>query len=98
AVQHGKASRIKITIEQAPYNIRINIADDGQGLSSVTGTYTHRELAARGIGPQSICRRGAELGGALTLSTSNKGVELNVELPIQDRTAQRTNEQAPALG
>jgi signal transduction histidine kinase len=98
AVQHGKASRLKITLEQAPKNLRLNITDNGNGLSGLTGTYTHSELAARVIGPQSICRRVADLGGALTLSTSDKGVELNVELPNRDRTAQETNEQAPAFG
>src|SRR5262249_9164020 len=98
AVQHGKASRIKITVEQAPNNVRVNIADNGSGLSGAAGTYTHSELAARVIGPQSICRRVAELGGALTLSTSDKGVELNIELPNRDRTAQEPNEQAPAFG
>jgi signal transduction histidine kinase len=98
AVQHGKASHIKITVEQAPNNIRLNITDTGSGLSGLTGTYTLGELAARAIGPQSICRRVAELGGALTLSTSDKGVELNVELPNRDRTAQKANEQAPAFG
>ena len=98
AVQHGKASRLKITVEQAPNNLRLNIADNGNGLSGVKGTYTHDELTARAIGPQSICRRVAELGGALTLSTSDKGVELSVELPNRNRTAQKTNEQAPAFG
>jgi signal transduction histidine kinase len=99
AVHHGKASHIRITVEQAPNNnVRLNIADNGSGLSGVRGTYSHSELAARVIGPQSICRRVAELGGALTLSTSDKGVELNVELPNRDRTAQETNEQAPAFG
>jgi signal transduction histidine kinase len=98
AVQHGKASRLKITVDQAANNVRLNIADNGRGLSGITGTYTHSELAARVIGPQSICRRVAELGGALTLSTSDKGVELNVELPSRDRAAQETNEQASAFG
>jgi signal transduction histidine kinase len=98
AVQHGKASRLEITVEQASNNVRLNITDNGNGLSDLTGTYTHSELAARVIGPQSICRRVAELGGALTLSTSDKGVELNVELPNRDRKAQKPNEQAPAFG
>ena len=97
AVQHGKASLLKIMVEQAPNNIRLRIAETGCGLSGVTGTYTQRELMARVIGPQSICRRVAELGGALTLSTSDKGVELNVELPNRDRTAQKANEQAPSF-
>ena len=98
AVQHGKASRIRITVEQASNNVRLRIADNGCGLSGVTGTYTQGELTTRVIGPRSICRRVAELGGTLTLTTSGKGVELNIELPARDQTARKTNEQAPAFG
>ena len=97
SVQHGKASHLKITVEQASNTIRLNIVDNGKGLSGPPGTYTLRELTAQVIGPRSICRRVAELGGTLTLATSNKGVELDVELPHRDRTARETNERAHAL-
>ena len=98
AVQHGKASRIRITVEQASNNVRLRIADNGCGLSGVTGTYTLGELTTRVIGPRSICRRVAELGGTLMLATSGQGVELDIELPTRDQTARKTNEQAPAFG
>ena len=98
AVQHGGSSRIEITVEQAPNNVRLRIADNGGGLSGVTGTYSQGELTTRVIGPQSICRRVAELGGALMLTTSDKGVELDIDLPRNDRMAQKTNEQISAFG
>ena len=44
AVQHGKASHINITVEQASNNVRLSIADNGRGLSGITGTYTQSEL------------------------------------------------------
>ena len=98
AVQHGNASHINIAIERVPNNIRLRIADNGRGLPGITGTYTQDELAASLIGPQSISRRIAELGGTLSLSSSSKGVELCVELPSDDRAAQKINEPAYTLG
>ena len=99
AVQHGNASHINVAVEQLPNNVRLRIADNGRGLSGITGTYTQNELAARVIGPQSISKRIAELGGTLSLSSSSKGVELCIELPCNDRTVQKkVDEQEYSLG
>jgi signal transduction histidine kinase len=98
AVKHGGSSRIDLKIEQTPSNVRLQIADNGHGLSGVTGNFTHDDLAARMIGPQSIAKRVAELGGTLSLSTSGKGVELCIELPCNSRPAQETDEQAYSVG
>ena len=100
AVQHGNASHINITVEQLQKNIRLRIADNGRGLSGITGSYTQNELVARTIGPQSISKRIVELGGTLALSSSPKGVELCIELPCSgDRTVQKdVNEQEYSLG
>ena len=82
AVQHGKASRIRITVEQDSNTVRLR--DRRQWLWIVRRN-GHLHVRANWrlavIGPQSICKRVAELGGALTLSTSDKGVELDIELP-----------------
>jgi len=64
-------------------------------LPSITGTYTADELASRRMGPQSIAKRVAELGGTLSLSSSEKGVELCIELP---RNGLEINEQAYSRG
>jgi signal transduction histidine kinase len=98
SVQHGKASSIKITVEQGPNTVRLRIADNGCGLPGASGTYTQSQLTSRVKGPQSICKRVAELGGALTLSTSDEGVELDIELPHNDRMARESNEQTHAFG
>jgi signal transduction histidine kinase len=98
AVKHGNASHIELKIEQTPSNIRLQIADNGHGLSGVTGNFTQDELAARMIGPQSIAKRVAELGGRLSLSTSGKGVELCIELPCNGQMAHEINEQAYSRG
>ena len=98
AVQHGAASRITVAVENVSDTIRLQITDNGCGLSGINGTYNHSELAAQRIGPQSICKRVAELGGALSLSSSFKGVALCVELPCNDRTGKTAHEQEYSLG
>jgi hypothetical protein len=50
------------------------------------------------MGPQSIAKRVAELGGAFSLSSSEKGVELCIELPRNGQPAQEINEQAYSRG
>jgi signal transduction histidine kinase len=98
AVQHGAASRINIALESASNIIQLRITDNGRGLPGATGTYDQSELAARHIGPRSISKRVAELGGTLSLSSSSTGVALCIELPRNGRTAQNANEQERSLG
>jgi signal transduction histidine kinase len=98
AVQHGAASRINIAIEDVSNTIKLQIIDNGRGLPGATGTYDQSELSARHIGPRSIAKRVAELGGTLSLSSSSTGVALCIELPHNDRTAQNANEQEYSHG
>jgi signal transduction histidine kinase len=98
AVQHGSASHIDIAVENASNTVRMRIVDNGLGLSGITGTYNQSELAAQRIGPQSISKRVAEMDGTLSLSSSSKGVALCIELPCNNRTAQKANEQEYSLG
>jgi signal transduction histidine kinase len=98
AVKHGNASHINFEIEQTPSSVRLRIADNGHGLPGIEGTYAQEELASGTIGPQSIAKRVAELGGTLSLSTSGTGVELCIEIPCNGRMAQEINEQAYSRG
>jgi signal transduction histidine kinase len=99
AVQHGKASRINVAAGRVHDNVQLRIVDNGHGLKGdLAGTYSQSQLAAHGIGPRSIAKRVEELGGSFSLSSSSKGVELCIEVPCNERTARRTDEQAFALG
>ena len=82
AVQHGKASHIKVAVKQTSDHVQLKIANDGLGLKNLTGTFGQDELAARGIGPRSIAKRINELHGTLSLSSSSKGVDLSIEIPM----------------
>jgi signal transduction histidine kinase len=82
AVRHGRASRVDVTVKVATDRIQLRICDNGFGLKNAPGVYTHEELAARQIGPTSLCARIRELDGDLTLRSSSEGVEICIELPV----------------
>ncbi len=90
AVQHGKASRVTIAIERKPDCIHLYISDNGHGLKNTIGTYCLSDLAALGIGPQSIVNRITELSGTLSISSSSHGVEFWIGIPC-DRQSAHTN-------
>ena len=98
AVRHGKASRINVAIERTLNCVQLRIADNGLGLKGRAGNYSQTELAALGIGPQSIVNRISELGGTLSFSSSPKGVELCIELPFNEPAALTTGDTAYASG
>jgi signal transduction histidine kinase len=97
AVQHGNASHVDLVAEWAPDHVKLRIANNGLGLKGLTGTYSQQELSARGVGPQSISKRVADLGGTFSLSSAPEGVELSIELPINEPTVIKADEQAYAL-
>lgn len=98
AVQHGNASLINITVEQLPNHVQLKIADNGHGLPDALGTYNQAQLVAQGIGPQSISKRVHELHGMLSLFTSRKGVELQIEFPVTDPVAPKIGDKIHAFG
>jgi len=74
AVQHGRSRRMTVTIERNSQVLHMLIRDDGRGLPE--------RPAGDAPGPFSLRQRIADLGGTLRLSSSAKGVELAIELPI----------------
>jgi signal transduction histidine kinase len=74
AVQHGRSRRITVTIERNSQVLHMLFRDDGHGLPDRPG--------GEAPGPFSLRQRIADLGGTLRLSSSAKGVELAIELPI----------------
>jgi signal transduction histidine kinase len=74
AVQHGRSRRIAVAIEGRDQVLHMHIADDGCGLPQRPNGDTP--------GPFSLRQRVADLGGRLELTSSAKGVELTIELPM----------------
>ena len=74
AVQHGHSGRIAVAIEKKDQLLHMHIADDGCGLP--------QRPDGAAPAPFSLRQRVADLGGRLKLASSQKGVELMIELPI----------------
>jgi signal transduction histidine kinase len=72
--RHARAKQVRVVIGKIADEIRLEIEDDGIGL-------TAQGDAPTGIGLIGIRERVRALGGELTL-TSRKGVRLNVQLPL----------------
>jgi signal transduction histidine kinase len=98
AVRHGNSSQINIAVEQTPASIRLQVTDNGTGLEGVSDPLNQTELAARGIGPQSISKRVNDLRGTLSLSSSPNGVRLAIELPCPALPSRWIHGDANALG
>ena len=82
AVMHGRAKNIAVVIGKAGSSLSLTIKDDGKGLPKREGRFDHHRLAAENIGPNSLRTRVTELGGQICLSTSQRGLKLQIELPI----------------
>lgn len=75
AVQHGRSRRITVAVERKEQILHMLVRDDGRGLPERPG--------GDAPGPFSLRQRIADLGGTLRLTSSAKGVELAIELPIR---------------
>jgi signal transduction histidine kinase len=75
----------------------LRIVDNGVGLAGTIGTYSQAELAALGIGPESVSKRITELRGTLSLSSSRNGVVLWIDLACDDQVAIKTEYKTDAL-
>jgi len=72
AVRHGRARRIRVSLEENEDALLVTIADDGAGFADVV---TVRR-------PRSISERVAQLGGKLELETGVEGTTLHLSLPL----------------
>lgn len=84
AVKHGKARQVKVELEKKSDALQIHVADNGCGITGLTGTYGQKELANLGLAPGSISARVTELGGDYLLSSSSEGLELHIALPCNE--------------
>ena len=73
-VRHARASRCVVSLGRADGWLRVEVTDDGVGL---------RDSHTDGIGLASMRERAAELGGSLTISTTDgRGATVVAALPV----------------
>ena len=81
ASRHGRASAADVDLSLAGNEVRVTVSDDGRGFA-FRGRYDSVTLTALKLGPLSLKRRIATLGGALDIVSTEKGARLEVRLPL----------------
>jgi signal transduction histidine kinase len=81
AARHADASVIDLDLSRNGDRVRLRIADDGRGFP-FHGTYDLEALKSMNEGPLTLKERVADLGGTLTLTSSETGSELVITLPL----------------
>jgi len=84
AARHAEAEAVHVVINVERRQVRIEVADDGQGFP-FEGEYDLHSLLASGLGPVSLRDRIASLGGSLHLSSSQRGSQLEMVVPMTAR-------------
>jgi signal transduction histidine kinase len=74
AARHGQARHLSINLAWDEREIRLVVADDGSGLPAPDG----------GVRPWSIHERVKNLGGTLSLDSTQGGVKLEIHLPREE--------------
>ena len=82
AVRHGQASMIKVSMHQRCRDLTVHIRDNGHGFGGESFSYEAEFLATAKLGPLSLRERVRELGGQMGMTSSSKGVELQIKLPL----------------
>ena len=84
AARHAAASTIQVDVSlDDGRTLRLEIADNGRGFP-MKGVYDLDALNELGIGPKTVKERVTELGGRLTLSTSETGTAVVALLPATE--------------
>ena len=73
AIRHANASHIDVEIHMSDAEMLVCISDDGDGFSKLSPT---------GIGLQSMTGRARNIGGRLTVESSDAGSTVTLSVPI----------------
>jgi signal transduction histidine kinase len=81
-VKHAQASNVRVALDFAPEQVRLQIADDGIGFDVAAQDAQPTVPAERHLGLMSMRERAAEIGGTLTLrSARGGGTDVQVTVP-----------------
>jgi signal transduction histidine kinase len=81
AAKHSGASEVRVNMEAAGRWIHIAIADNGRGFP-FRGHYDHEQLSSLKLGPSTIKERVGNLGGKLSIESTEKGACVKMALPL----------------
>ena len=84
AVKHAASQKIRMTLDQAPGEVRLTVEDDGQGFDPQTA------FSALGghFGLLGMRERAERLGGSLRVDSSQgRGTRVELQIPVSSRRA-----------
>jgi signal transduction histidine kinase len=79
ALKHGHPSRVTVSVEGHPGELRIVVTDDGRGFP-FRGHYNHQALVEGRTGPKSLLERVTALGGEMSIDSSDSGARVELRL------------------
>ncbi len=78
--KHSRARRVDVTLERSAEHLRVQVRDDGVGLSNAKSEpQPHRGI---GVGMASMRMRAQRLGGAFDVIRREDGTEINLLVPL----------------
>jgi signal transduction histidine kinase len=80
--RHAGSATARVSVERLDDHLRIEIADHGRGLPAAVRD-DRDALLASGVGIAGINERVRELGGEMTIQSTDKGTTLRVMLPVE---------------
>jgi signal transduction histidine kinase len=83
AVRHAAATTLTVSVRTLPGTIELVIADDGAGFD--VAQHSAKGSAHRGLG--AMHARAKKLGGQLSVTSSEKGTQVCLALPLSSATA-----------
>lgn len=82
-VKHAHACCVQIVLDCQPQQVRLTVADDGQGFVPAQVAPSHTEaMPAQHLGLHTMHERANEIGGSLRISSQvGRGTSINVTIP-----------------
>ncbi len=81
AARHSGGTAVRVRVRRAEAGVFVTVGDDGHGFP-FQGRLDHATLAAQNLGPLSLRQRVTRLGGAMTITSTPSGAEVEIELPL----------------
>jgi signal transduction histidine kinase len=81
--RHSGSTTARVSLQRSRGSLSIEVADDGRGIAADLRE-DHAALLASGVGIAGINERAHELGGSMTVTSTEDGTRIVVKLPVPD--------------
>jgi two-component system NarL family sensor kinase len=84
--RHSGSITAKIVLSRGAENVLLEVSDTGRGISASNRKMNGTVLLAVGVGIPSMEERVKQLGGQLSIDSSNRGTTVRVTVPLYDQS------------